>query len=100
MTLHLVNKAPAHSSALAECLQILQASEEEAALLLIEDGVYGAIDATEQIAFQSLGLPCFVLQEDLQARGINDMPTGPFQVIDVSGFVKLTLDYAKVQSWG
>lgn len=100
MTLHLINKSPSHASALAECLQILAVSEEAAAVLLIEDGVYAALDGTIRSAFETLGLPCYVLREDLEARGLSEKMTGPFRVLDMGGFVKLTLDYAKVQSWG
>lgn len=100
MTLHLINKSPSHASALADCLHILTVTQETAAVLLIEDGVYAALDSASQSAFETLGLPCYVLREDLEARGLSEKVTGPFRVIDMSDFVKLTLDYAKVQSWG
>lgn len=101
MTLHLVNKTPAHSSALIECLQVLAETQEDSALLLIEDAVYAVLENNAVITkLKSLSFPCYVLQEDLQARGLLDKVPAEFKVVDYSGLVRLSLDYAKVQSWG
>jgi len=98
MTLHLVNKDPLASNALSDCLAVLAVTEEDAALLLIEDAVNLVLQGNE--ALHGLKHSCYVLQEDLQARGLLDRAGNGFIVVDYSGFVKLSLDYAKVQSWG
>jgi tRNA 2-thiouridine synthesizing protein B len=98
MTLHMVNKDPLVSNALSDCLAVLAVTEEDAALLLIEDAVNLVLQGSE--ALQGLKHPCYVLQEDLQARGLLDRLGTGFILVDYGGFVRLSLDYAKVQSWG
>lgn len=104
MTLHLINKSPAKSSALNECLSIVEAGKNDSnAILLIEDAVYSALNSVAYVSLhdkiKNLAVPCYVLKEDLLVRGLKVELVGEFAVIDYSGFVQLSLDYKKVQSW-
>ncbi len=56
MTLHMVNKDPLVSNALSDCLAVLAVTEEDAALLLIEDAVNLVLQGSE--ALQGLKHPC------------------------------------------
>jgi tRNA 2-thiouridine synthesizing protein B len=50
---------------------------------------------------QALGKhPVYALEADLQARGVNtDSMIDGISLVDYDGFVKLTTEYDKVQSW-
>ncbi|WP_020560444.1 sulfurtransferase complex subunit TusB [Thiofilum flexile] len=98
--LHIVNKSPFERNALASCLS--HASKGDA-VLLIEDAVLGAV-AGSQVAHLLLSAlatqAIYVLSEDLAARGMepNRLVKG-LQVVDYSGFVDLTVQHDKNQSW-
>lgn len=103
MTLHLINKSPAKSSAIEECIALSQAAKNESALLLIEDAVYLTVNSPDNAALHekinALALPCYILKEDLIARGLSLNLADCFSVVDYVGFVQLTLDHSKIQSW-
>lgn len=103
MTLHLINKSPANSSALEDCIAVLQAKTGANAIILIEDAVYLADNSVKNTELyrkiSTLALPCYILKEDLTVRGLNSAPADCFTVVDYAGFVQLTLDYDKVQNW-
>jgi tRNA 2-thiouridine synthesizing protein B len=68
-------------------------------LLLIEDGVYGAIKSGKASGMLQ-GLKVSVLGPDLAARGISeDKLADGVEVIDYAGFVDLVEANDKVQSW-
>ena len=98
--LHIVNKSPYDRNSLDTCLRLAQA---DAAILLIEDGIYAVqknAAASDKLQ-QALGKhPIYALQPDLQARGVNpeNMIDG-ISLVDYDGFVKLTTEYDKLQSW-
>ena len=98
--LHTVNKSPFASSTLTQCLNHLAAG---AAVLLIEDGVYGATAGTgagAQIASCLKRFPVYVLGPDLEARGISsNQVVGGVVTVDYTGFVKLVVEHDAVQSW-
>ncbi|MHB8254467.1 MAG: sulfurtransferase complex subunit TusB [Acidiferrobacter sp.] len=98
--LHTVNKSPLASRTLEQCLPHVRAG---GAVLLIEDGVYGATVGTAAGALiaQSVGLfPVYVLGPDLEARGFSekDVVAG-VATVDYAGFVKLVTEHDAVQSW-
>lgn len=98
--LHIVNKSSSERSALASCLRVAIAGSS---VLLIEDGVYAALqDSTwsEQLGAHSGELKLYVLEPDLNARGLlqDDLIPG-FEIIDYAGFVDLVTDHATNQSW-
>ena len=97
MILHTLNKT---GDCLLRCLSM--ASQDDA-VLLIEDGVYAAIDnSANQFTWTSLptGMSCYALVDDLAARGISDKMLAQISPVDWALFVSLTAEYDKVISWG
>ncbi|MEZ5479809.1 MAG: sulfurtransferase complex subunit TusB [Thiolinea sp.] len=98
--LHIVNKSPFERNALASCLG--HALEGDA-VLLIEDAVVGAIDGSSFAGSIKTALAdksVYVLGADLAARGMKqDRVIEGIQVVDYAGFVDLTADHDKTQSW-
>ena len=98
--LHIVNKSPYERNSLETCLRLAKA---DSAVLLIEDGIYavqknGAAAAELQTAMQQHQV--YALRPDLQARGIGeDSMLDGIQLVDYDGFVKLSTEYDKLQSW-
>ncbi len=98
-TLHLINKSPFEKDAFDSCLRHALPGS---AVLLIEDGIYGALrgtapgDCLEQATEQQR----YVLVEDLRARGFGPeaLVTG-VQLVDYDGFVDLAVAHEPVQSW-
>lgn len=94
-TLHILSHSPFGDSRFASCLRVLGADD---AILLTGDAVHALQPETAPAkALNELQQPLFVLEEDQQARGI----PGQYGVtaLDYSGFVDLTVRYAKVNSW-
>ena len=98
--LHVVNKSPFEKNCLESCVRLSQAGS---CILLIEDGVYGALvngEASEEIQTCLKDRKVCVLGEDLQARGIeSDRIVSGVEVVDYAGFVRLAVEHPKVQSW-
>ena len=89
-TLHVVSHSPFTDSRLTSCLRVCGAED---AILLCGDGAYGLHNPALQIQ----GVKVFVLAEDMQARNL-PLPDWADSV-DYPGFVQLSLDYDKVNSW-
>ncbi len=99
-TLHTVNKSPFADKALESCLNHARPGD---AVLMIEDGVYGAMDKTalsERLAGFGKTLTFHVLSPDLAARGIdtNRLIDG-IEGVDYTGFVELVAKHDRTQSW-
>ena len=98
--LHTVNKSPFTSSTLNSCLKVCTKND---GILLLEDGVFGAIQSTPCIqelqSAMNNGISVFVLGADVNARGIEKKLTKGIQLTDYNKFVQLTLHYSCVQSW-
>ncbi len=98
--LHIVNKSPFDRNSLDSCLRLAKAGS---AILLIEDGIYAVRknSTTADKIQQALGShPVYALEADLQARGVNtDSMIDGISLVDYDGFVKLTTEYDKLQSW-
>ncbi len=116
-TLHTVNKSAFSSDALTSCLRVARSGD---AILLLEDGVYNAVDASilvgaglarDQVATELSrarptptgsfeGIEVFVVREDLQARGIAaaQLPAH-IEPIAYEDFVALVCTYARTVSW-
>lgn len=81
--------------------QLAFASEGDA-LLLIEDAVLAAQSPLTLASFlakcESRGVAAFVLQDDMQLRGISNQYTN-LQPIDYAGFVDLTENYERQVAW-
>jgi len=94
--LHLVNKSPYENSNLDTAASIMKSDD---VLLLIEDGVYGAVKSGKASAMLAAH-KVSALGPDLAARGISvDKLADGIEVIDYAGFVDLVETNDKVQSW-
>ena len=105
MLLHTVNKSAFDNSALSDCLAVVSPDD---AVLLIENGVYGALNnsPSEFAHIESIkqlsasGTRFYVLQADCKARGLDTSTLLPvFTIIDDTGFVDLAAEASAIQSW-
>ena len=96
--LHIINKSPQENATLENCLRVAEGGD----ILLIEDAVSAA---TKGNAFESkLGeatkrFKIYVLQPDLDARGMSDRIVAGVTAVDYGGFVDLTVNNKNCQSW-
>ncbi len=99
-TLHTVNKSPFEKNSLDSCLSYAMAG---AAVLLLEDGVYGALKGTSseaQVKSALDNVKVYVLGPDLNARGFaEERVIDGVNVVDYAGFVDLAAENDKVQAW-
>ena len=94
--LHLVNKSPYDGRNLNTATSIMKDGDT---LLLIEDGVYGAVKAGKAASLLQ-GHTVSVLGPDLAARGIGeDKLADGVKVVDYGDFVDMVEASDKVQSW-
>jgi len=96
--LNIINKSPAERDALDSCLRVMQ----DGAILLIEDAVYAATrgNAAEARLRDAMGrLKVYVLQPDLDARGMGDRLLDGVTAVDYAGFVDLVAEHPNCQSW-
>jgi len=98
--LHTINKSPFERGALESCIRL---ATKGSSVILIEDGVYGATkgtNASSMVENAMKDLSFFVLGSDLKARGVDESRLiDGVTVVDYSGFVKLSVENDKVQSW-
>lgn len=96
MLLHILNRSPASSRVPQDTLR---AMGKEDRLLLIEDGVYGAMTPlVEQLLIEASGR-LFVLREDLVSRGLTERCDERVMQVDMDGFVTLTEEAERTVSW-
>lgn len=98
--LHTVNKSPFTHTTLASCLSICARNDS---ILLLEDGVFGAI-ATAPCAEKlteliHAGVKVYALTADTKARGLLDKILSGIVLTNYPGFVQLSMDHRCVQSW-
>ena len=96
--LNIVNKSPLDRGSLDSCLQ----AADGGAILLIEDGVYGATkgSAGEAKLKAAAGkFKLYALAADAEARGIADRMMDGVTMVDYAGFVDLVAEYNTCQSW-
>ncbi len=98
--LHTVNKSPFQTRNLESCLRHALPGS---AVLLIEDGVYAALQDTpfaDMVRKAMEEVRFYVLGPDLEARGMEPSKViDGIEVVDYGGFVDLTVEYGTVQSW-
>jgi tRNA 2-thiouridine synthesizing protein B len=97
--LHTVNKSPFERNALESCLGHL---EPGSAVLLIEDGVYGALEGSSvagKVKDTMKKYPVYALAPDVEARGVQGRLIAGVQLVDYGGFVDLVTQHKGVQSW-
>lgn len=95
MLLHVLNRSPATSRVYQQALAAMSPDDR---LLLVEDGVQGALPQQVRY-FAELEGRLFALKEDLAARGMLGHCAGEVQVVDVDGFVLLTEEAERTVSW-
>ena len=99
-TLHTINKSPFSHSTLASCLQVCGKDD---GILLLEDGVFGALTsspcATELTTLLVAGVKIYALAPDVNARGLLEKIREDILITDYNGFVKLSIEHSCVQSW-
>lgn len=97
--LHIVNKSHTHTTALHSCLAH---AGDGHALLLIEDGVLAATAAAASVSgvAAAIGrLKVYVLQPDVQARGVAGRLVDGVTAVDYAGFVGLVTEHSNNQTW-
>lgn len=99
-TLHTVNKSPFATGSLLSCLAHCRDGD---AVLMMEDGVYGALTDTgvaSQVAEKVGGVSIYVLKSDTDARGLaEDRLIEGIESVDYDGFVDLVAGTDRTQSW-
>lgn len=99
-TLHTVNKSPFEQRTLNACIEICQPGD---ALLLVENGVYGALAASPEAdalaALRDRQVKIFALAADLQARGLSERLSDQVGVVGYEEFVRLCVAHDTTQSW-
>ena len=94
-TLHVLSHSPFTDSRLGSCLRLCSAQD---AILLCGDAIYALQPGSAPFqALQAKALAIFVLAEDAQARGLA-LPQWA-RSVDYPGFVQLSIDHDKVNSW-
>ena len=106
MILHTVNKSPHANHCFADCLSRVAPGD---AVILIEDGVYGANFATSPslisinesiINLIESQVEFYALQADIEARGLHHiLQYSHCKSVDDNGFVDLVIQADKVLSW-
>jgi|Laugrespbdmm15dd_1035085.scaffolds.fasta_scaffold77053_2 tRNA 2-thiouridine synthesizing protein B len=100
MTLHTWNKARTSHPSFELCRTSMAPGD---ALLLLEDGVYSALELAFvqllQGSEQDSAYPCYALAADLAARGISAKIPNSVNVVDYMDFVALCLQHDRVVNW-
>ena len=98
--LHTVNKSPFERDSLATGIRL---ASKGSAILLIEDGVFGAMNGTQHSAMVQdcmKDVSFYVLGPDLKARGVSeDRVIDGIKVVDYTGFVALVAEHDTCQAW-
>ena len=98
--LHTVNKSPFEKNSLDECLTH---SMDGSAILLLEDGVYAAMQGTNveaDVKSAMASKKVYALAPDVKLRGLSaDRIIDGIELVDYAGFVDLTESNDKVQAW-
>ena len=97
--LHTVNKSPFERNTLSTCLQHLTPGS---VVLLIEDGIYGALkgtEATDMVKKAMASNQFYALWPDVEARGMQERVIEGIKMIDYEGFVDLAVEHKNVQAW-
>ncbi|TDX29072.1 tRNA 2-thiouridine synthesizing protein B [Modicisalibacter xianhensis] len=95
MLLHILNRSPASSRVPFDALR---AMGDDDRLLLLEDGVYGAVAPLAE-TFAAIRGRVFVLKEDLVSRGLEHRQAETMELVDMQGFVALTEQAIQTVSW-
>ena len=98
--LHMINKSPFDRDSLESCLST---AKKGGSVLLIEDGIYAAMQNTkaqDKIAQAMSDFSFYVLGPDIKARGMReDRIIEGIEIVDYGGFVDLVTKHDNLQSW-
>lgn len=97
--LHIVNKSPSQTRSLESCLRMALPGS---AVLLIEDGVYGATTGSSSeaaVRAAAAKVKFFALKPDMEARGITARAVDGVTLVDYGGFVDLVAEHGTPNSW-
>lgn len=98
-TLHTVNKSPFATNALLSCLMHCKDGD---AVLMIEDGVYGALTGSgvsEAVTAKAGSVSVYALTGDVAARGLEGKILSGVETVDYAGFVELVAKHDRTQNW-
>ena len=99
-TLHTVNKSPFTHNTLASCIAICVEAD---GILLLEDGVFGAMTTTPCAFHLSdlirQGTKVYALEDDVKARGLLEKLLPGVLLTNYTRFVQLSIEHRCVQSW-
>lgn len=94
--LHTINQSPFTSQLWPDCLDAIGSDD---CLVLINDGVYGAI---KNQPYQHLlnKKSCYAIKEELEKRGINQLDLNTdIELITYEQWVELAIQHPLSQSW-
>ncbi|HTO56951.1 MAG TPA: sulfurtransferase complex subunit TusB [Pseudomonadales bacterium] len=95
--LHLVAASPDSSAALQSCLRC---AADDDAILLIGNGVYGAVAGPFLRSTRRVGLKrWFALEADVVARGMRSQLAESVTLVDDAAFVDLVANHQPIVSW-
>lgn len=90
----------AHSPQQCDLSALIRLIGHDDALLLMQDGVTAALEnSVAQSHLSVLSCPVYVLNEDLQARGLIGQISYKLTPIDYTGFVDLTERHSQHVAW-
>lgn len=93
--LHTLNKPPSHAALTSELTNALLSDD---AVLLIEDGVYHALEIENpENSLFAKAAKIYVLKDDALCRGISTPSKA--KLVTYDEFVKLSTEHHKVISW-
>lgn len=97
MILHIINQSPLQASAFNDCLRIYRQGDS---ILLIEDGVYAAVDCSASgQSIQASNAIIYALKADVLARGLQNKLIAQAQLASDDLFVELVAKHQLIQSW-
>ncbi len=97
--LHIVNKSPSQTRSLESCLRMALPGS---AVLLIEDGIYGATAGSSSeaaVRAAAAKVKFFALKPDMEARGVAARALEDVTLVDYGGFVDLVAEHGTPNSW-
>ena len=99
-TLHTVNKSPFSTQSLLSCLNHCKDGD---AVLMIEDGVYGALAGSglaELVKEKAGAVSLYLIEADADARGLDKSKLlSEVESVGYDGFVDLVASHERTQSW-
>jgi len=94
--LHTLLHSPAQSD--LDTLMLMVSAGDD--LLLLQDGVLAAIAGSRALAqLSATEATLWVLNEDIQARGLTEQISTNVQRVDYTGFVTLTVRHQQQMAW-